>query len=121
MACRDLMAGILKEAGYDVRMTDSAAVALRDTLKRSAEVVLLGSELDEVTAAELIPLLKRCNRELSIILVADEVPLPLIRRVRREGIFYHVLKPLQAEDREELCTAVKCAFARLAARASRAA
>ncbi len=58
----------------------------------------------------LIPLLKQCNRNLSIILVASELPLALIRKARSEGIFYHALKPTKQGDEEELRQAVKCAF-----------
>ena len=31
--------------------------------------------------------------------------------IRREGVFYHALKPEAQEDREELLEAVRCAFA----------
>jgi len=51
-----------------------------------------------------------CNQNLTIILVSNEESLPLLRKLRREGIFYHALKPSALEDREELLQAVKCAF-----------
>jgi len=76
-------------------------------------VVLLGSEFDELTAADLIPLLKKCNRRLTIILVSADTSLPLIRKLRSEGIFYHALKPVNGEDKEELRKAVECAFENL--------
>ncbi len=110
---RKRMANLFIEAGYHVTVTDSAASALYDVLKNTAQVVILSSEFDEVRAADLIPLLKRCNRNLTVILVTGELPLPLVRRLRREGIFYHALKPLQPEDSEEIRQAVSCAFASL--------
>jgi hypothetical protein len=33
-----------------------------------------------------------------------------LRKLRTEGIFYHALKPVDAEDREEIRQAVACAF-----------
>ena len=108
---RKQMADIFIEAGYNVMVTNSAANALDGILKKTAQVVLLGSEFDDLPAVDLIPLLKKCNRKLTIILVSDEVPLPQIRKARREGIFYHALKPSGAEDREEIRQAVQCAFA----------
>ena len=108
--CRKQMADLFIEAGYTVMVTNSAANVLHGILKKSAQVVLLGSEFDELAATDLIPLLKKCNRDLTIILVSDEVSLPLIRKLRKEGIFYHALKPVKPEDREELRQAVKCAF-----------
>lgn len=113
-AARTQMAHLFIEDGYSVTVTTSLAQVLYGILKRTVQVVLLGSEFDELRAADLIPLLKKCNRNLIIILVADEISLPLIRKARREGIFYHALKPAQPEDREEIRQAVRCAFDNLA-------
>lgn len=110
MDSRKRMAELLIEAGYNVTVTNSAADALYGILKQTAQVVLLSGEFDDLTAVDLIPLMKRCNRNLTIILVADEVPLQQIRRVRREGIFYHALRPVGTDDREEIRQAVQCAF-----------
>lgn len=107
---RKQMADLLIEAGYDVTVTNSAAKAIHGVLNRTAQVLLLGRELGEFTSAELVPLLKKCNRNLMIILVADDTPLSLMRKVRKEGIFYHALRPVESEGQEEIRLAVKCAF-----------
>ena len=108
--CRKQMAEMFIEAGYNVIVTNSAANALDGILKKTAQVVLLGSGFDDLTAADLIPLLKSCNRKLPIILLANDASLPLIRKLRSEGIFYHALKPVNGEDREEIRQVVECAF-----------
>ncbi len=113
MDCRKQMADMFIEAGYNVIVTNSVANALYGILKRTAQVVLLGTKFDELTAADLIPLLKKCNRKLTIILVAADTSLPLIRKLRAEGIFYPALKPVDAEDRDEIRQAVQCAFENL--------
>lgn len=110
MDCRKQMAEMFIESGYNVTVTSSVANALYGILKKTAQVVLLGTKFDELTAADLIPLLKQCNRNLTIILIAADTTLPLIRKLRSEGIFYHALKPIDAADREELRQAVDCAF-----------
>jgi DNA-binding NtrC family response regulator len=107
---RKLMADLFIDAGYNVTVTNSAANVLYGILKKTAQVVLLSSEFDELTATDLIPLLKKCNRKLTIILVSNDLSLSLIRKLRKEGIFYHALKPVKPEDREEIRQAVKCAF-----------
>jgi DNA-binding NtrC family response regulator len=109
--CRRAMATMCTELGYHVIVTDKVANALSGILKKGAQVVLLGAQFDGMTACELIPILKTCNRKLTIILVAADTSLPMIRKLRGEGIFYHALKPLDAEDREEIRLAVQCAFA----------
>ncbi len=111
--CRKQMAELFIEAGYNVIVTNSAADALDGILKNTAQVVLLGSKFDELSAADLIPLLKQCNRRLTIILVATDTSLPLMRKLRSEGIFYHALKPVDGEDKEEIRKAVHCAFEQL--------
>ncbi len=107
---RKRMADLFINAGYQVTVTNSAAGVLYGILKKTAQVVLLSTRFDELLATELIPILKKCNRNLTIILVASELPLSLIRKARSEGIFYHALKPNKPGDEEELREAVKCAF-----------
>lgn len=114
METRRQMANLLIEAGYDVMVTNSATKTIDDVRKRKAQVVFLGTELGEFTFAELVPLLKRYNRNLRIVLIADDTPLPLIRKVREEGIFYHALRPAEPEGEEEIRQVVKCAIKNLA-------
>ena len=111
---RRRMAKLLIEAGYDVMVTDSATKTIDGVRRKKAQVVLLGAELGEFTFVELVPLLKRCNRKLTIVLIADDTPLPLIRKVREEGIFYHALRPTEPEGEEEIRQVVKCAVENLA-------
>jgi DNA-binding NtrC family response regulator len=110
LATRKQMAELFTEAGYEVTAPSSVAGALCGILKKTVKVVLLSTRFDELMATELIPLLKKCNRDLTIILVASELPLAMLRKARNEGIFYHALKPVQPGDEDELRQAVKCAF-----------
>jgi len=113
MENRKRMANLLIGAGYDVMVTDSAAMAIRCVMSKVAQVVLLGTAVDELTSAELVPLLKQCNPKLMIILIADDTPLPSIRKMRKEGIFYHALQPAEPKDEEEIRQVVKCAMENL--------
>ena len=79
-------------------------------------MVLLGGVFDEQQIAKFVPLLKKCNRNLSIILVSDEMPLELLRRIRKEGIFYHALRPVEGESWDEIRQVVECAFENYQAR-----
>jgi DNA-binding NtrC family response regulator len=56
---RKVLADLCIEAGYNVMVTTSAANVLHGILKKTAQVLLLSSEFDELAAAELIPLLKK--------------------------------------------------------------
>lgn len=107
---RRRIAGYFSGSEYSVIEADSVDVVLRDVLKKEARVILLGSEFDGLSAMEMIPLLKKCNQNLTIIFISNEESLPLIRRLRQEGIFYHALKPVNSDDREEIKQVVHCAF-----------
>lgn len=108
---RKQLADLFIAEGYNVTVMTSAANVLYGILKKTAQVLLLSSNFDEVSATELVPILKKCNRQLSIIVVAKDLSLPIVRKLRSEGIFYHALKPFRPEDEEEIRQAVQCAFA----------
>ncbi len=95
---------------YNVIEADTVDVVLSNVLKNEARVILLGSEFDGLSAMKIIPLLKRCNQNSTIILISDEESPYLLRRFRKEGIFYHALKPVSGDDSDELRQVVQCAF-----------
>lgn len=111
---RKRMAQLFIDVGYNVTVTNSVATTLYGILKKTAQVVLLSSEFDEFSATDLIPLLKKCDRNVNVILVSNEESLTQIRKARRAGIFYHALKPVKPEDGEEIRQVVRCAFNTLA-------
>ncbi|MEJ2200772.1 MAG: response regulator [Desulfuromonadaceae bacterium] len=111
---REQMKKLFSSEKYQVKLAGSVVEVLRNSLKNTAQVLLMGMEFDNVMASDLIPLLKKCNKEMAIILVTDDDSLSLLRKVRGEGIFYHALKPVTQEDKDELKMAVKCAFDKFA-------
>ncbi|HEY5674808.1 MAG TPA: hypothetical protein VIR78_13960 [Malonomonas sp.] len=113
---RDQLAGLFVADDYQVTTTDSVVNALEGILDKTIQVVVLGGDFDELHVAKLVPLLKKCNQYISIILISDEMPLNLLRRIRKEGIFYHALQPAGKEGREEIYQAVHCAFRNYQAR-----
>ena len=113
--CRRL-AHLFIGSEYKVTVTDSASTVVGELLGGASEVVLLGGELGERKAADLVPLLKSCKPALSIILVSGGAAPVVLRRLRQEGIFYHALQPADEADAEEIREVVRCAFASSAAR-----
>jgi len=98
-------------AGYHVETTNSAVHVISNILDKRAPVVLLGSDFDKkINLLELVQLLKKCNRHLAVILVSDEASLPVVTRIREEGIFYYALRSVTADDLDEIKQAVECAL-----------
>src|ERR1044072_7449691 len=103
---RKQMAEMFIDAGYDVTVTDSMASVLYGVLKKTAQVVVLGSKCDELAAVDIIPLLKQCHSTPPIILVPAATSIGLLRKLRCDGIFSPALQPVDAQGREELRQAV---------------
>jgi DNA-binding NtrC family response regulator len=112
VAYRCNLASHFRKAGYHVEATGSTDQVLQSIQGIEPPVLLLGSDFNEqVAAADLVHLLKRCNRQLQIIVVSETMSSTQARQVRQEGIFYQALKPAAGET-GELDQAVQCAFAR---------
>ncbi len=101
----------LAVAGYNVETTTSSVHVISNILKKKTLVVLLGSEIDNsINLIELVRLLKKCNQHLAVILVSDEASLPIVRKIREEGIFYYAMRPIDIIDQNELQQAAICAL-----------
>jgi DNA-binding NtrC family response regulator len=108
---RSQVTDFFKRSGYRVETADSVEQVLASVQENMAQVLLLGSGFStKIAASDLIHLLKKCSRQLHIILVSDGMTLAQARRVRQEGIFYQALKPATGSDTDELGQAVACAF-----------
>lgn len=107
---REQLASLFDPNEYQVTKADSVANALEGIINKEIQVVVIEGSYDEQNAIKLIPLLKKCNRNISIILVSDEMPIEFERRIRKEGIFYHALNTVGEDNREEIYQAVSYAF-----------
>ncbi|GAM10503.1 hypothetical protein OR1_02792 [Geobacter sp. OR-1] len=111
---RSEMADYFSRQGYQVETTDSAVHAFCAILQKKTPVLLLGPDFDrKISSAEMVNLLKMCNRQLAIILVSEKLLLPQARKIRQEDIFYHALRPESPNDHKEVHKAVECAFNKL--------
>jgi CheY-like chemotaxis protein len=111
VAYRGKLAGFFRKAGYRVQATGSTEQLLNSVQEKQAPVLLLAGDFGrQLASADLVHLLKKCNCQLQIIMMSDEMTLTQARQLRQEGIFYHALKPATAGETEELGQAVVCAF-----------
>ncbi len=95
---------------YEIESTASAAYAIAKIVQGNRPIVILGDKFEEVIRpVDVIALMKRCSKELNIILVSDDSSLESLRQMREEGIYYHSLRPINIGDFEEIRTAVEYA------------
>ena len=83
---------------------------IRKVRSGNMHVVLLDDEIEGVKACDVVPLLKKINWRVQVIMISSEGSLSLVRRLRGAGIFYQAMKPV---DLEEIRSAVECAFEKI--------
>ena len=96
---------------YDVNITSSAAYAIARIVQGNRPIVIIGESFEEeIEPSMIVALMKKCSVDLKIILISDTSSLDDLTKLRKEGIFYHSLKPVTEEDNEEIKLAVQYAI-----------
>lgn len=93
--------------GYRVEKVKWVSELIRRLRDGKPQVVLLDDEMEGVKACDLIPIFKRINSHIQVIVVSSEESIGEAKRLRGAGIFYQAMKPV---DPEEIHSAVACAF-----------
>ncbi|MCD6581964.1 MAG: response regulator [Desulfuromusa sp.] len=107
---RKELAEFFENSHFEVETTASAAYAIAKIVQKHEPIVILGDSFEEkIASVDVIALMRKCNKDLRIILVSDDSSLETLRRIREDGIFFHALKPHNQEDNEELRSEVECA------------
>ncbi|OGP86713.1 MAG: hypothetical protein A2156_04415 [Deltaproteobacteria bacterium RBG_16_48_10] len=105
-----LLSNLLKNMGHRVETTKVVSEIIRKVRGRDIHVVLLDDKMEEIKACDLVPLFKKVNPRVQIIVISSEESIGLVKRLRDAGIFYQAMKPI---DLEEIRTAVTCAFEKI--------
>ncbi len=101
------LATYFNSAGYRVETARVVSDIIRKVRNGKIHIVLLDDEIEGVKAFDLVPLFKKINDKLQVIVISSDVSLGSVKRLRGAGIFYQAMKPL---DLEEVRSAVECAF-----------
>ncbi len=96
--------------GYRVETARAVSEIIRRVRNGKIQVVLMDDEVEGVKACDVVPLLKKINSRVQVIMISSEGSLSLVRRLRGAGIFYQAMKPI---DLEEIRCAVECALEKI--------
>jgi DNA-binding NtrC family response regulator len=96
--------------GYRVETARIVSEMIRRVRNGKIHVILLDEEIEGVKACDLVPLFKKIDDKIQIVVISSEVSLGLAKRLRGAGIFYQAMKPV---DMEEIKSAVECAFEKI--------
>jgi len=93
--------------GYRVEVAKLVSDMIRKVRNGNIQVLLLDDEIEGVKACDLVPVFKKINSRIQVIVISSEESIGLVKRLRGTGIFYQAMKPA---DLEEIRSAVECAF-----------
>ena len=96
--------------GYRVDTTRVMSEMIRRIRKGNTHVILIDDEIEGIKACEVVPLLKKIDPKIQIIVISSEESIGLVKRLRGAGIFYQAMKPV---DLGEVKSAVECAFGKI--------
>ncbi len=96
--------------GYRVETGRVVSDLIRKVRNGKIQVILLDDEIEGVKACDLVPLFKKINDKIQIIVISSEPSIGLAKRLRGAGIFYQAMKPV---DLDEIKSAVECAFEKI--------
>jgi len=96
--------------GYRVETTKMVSEMIQRIRDGNIQVILLDDEIEGVKACDLVLLFKKINDQIQVIVISSEESLRGVKRLRRAGIFYQSIKPV---DLEEIRSAVGCAFKKI--------
>jgi DNA-binding NtrC family response regulator len=96
--------------GYKVETAKMVSEMIRKVRKGNIHVALLEDEMEGVKACDLVPLFKKIDDKIQVIVISSDLSIGLVKRLRGAGIFYQAMKPV---DLEEIKSAVECAFEKI--------
>jgi len=96
--------------GYRVETAKMVSEMIRKVRKGNIHVALLEDEMEGVKACDLVPLFKKIDDKIQVIVISSDLSIGLVKRLRGAGIFYQAMKPV---DPEEIKSAVACAFEKI--------
>ena len=100
----------LHQLGYRVETMKMVSDMIRRIRNGNTQVLLLDDELEGVKACDLVPVFKKINSHVQVIVISSEESIGEVKRLRGVGIFYQAMKPV---DLEEIRSAVECAFEKI--------
>ena len=96
--------------GYRVETVRLVSDMIRRLRNGNIQVLLLDDEIEGVKACDLVPVFKKINSRIQVIVISSEESIGGVKRLRGAGIFYQAMKPV---DLEEIRSAVECAFEKI--------
>jgi len=102
-----LLSSILKNEGYETRITGDGNNALKELKKWSPDLVLLDIKLPDISGMQILEEMKRINEELAVIILTAFGDIRGAVDAMKLGAFEYITKPF---DNDELFLVIKRAL-----------
>ena len=103
----DDLSAFLSDEGHLIKTAHTPTEAIITVQNSCINLVILEADMNSVKADELIPIIKKIDDRIMIIIMSNDISTELIQRIREAGIFYYVMKPIdKAEIRMAVADAV---------------
>lgn len=104
-----LLLQVLSGQGYDVVFVPGFDAALRELASTKFRLLLLGIPGEAQQARDFLCQVRSLHKDLALITMVDEDSIEVQKMIRKEKVFYHLVKPL---EEAEVLQAVRSALAR---------
>ena len=103
------LAKVLTAEGYQVDISSSIKETLHEVAFENYQVLIFGMDIDMGTekGIEAISMINRVDKDLPIITITGQDSLERQRKVRKEKIFYYLVRPI---DNNEVVEVVRKAL-----------
>ena len=108
-ATTSMVNDVVQQAGGIPYQVSNLMGAVQLLSEQHPAVLIIGESFDNSNVLDVIPVFKHLQKNMKIILLADNATEGFLRQARAAGIFYHALEPNDAEDCQELKLALECA------------
>ena len=88
----------LNKWGHTSESTSTGTEALQAITKTNYDLILLDIMLPDFKGYDLIPKFKKINPEVNIITMTGHNSRELERKVRKQGIIYYMVKPIETKN-----------------------
>lgn len=91
---------------YIINTTDIPCEAVKRVLKGGYDCLIMDMDMEVkgTSCLEVVQILKNANSKIPIIAVTNNDSLEMERKIRKEGIFYYIVGPV---EKEEMLQAIK--------------
>jgi len=94
----DRLRRLLIKEGYRVEVVNQLKELLFKIGNESYQTVILAMNVEPNGGVESIPLINQVEEDLPIIIIVEKDSLEFQRRIRKERIFYYVVKPINPRE-----------------------